>query len=102
METSEVLISSGRVRLPGTLSSGDGGALVLFAHGSGSSRHSSRNRRVAQTLQDAGIGTLLFDLLTPDEEEQDRYTGRLRFDVDLLAQRLMDATEWALGAARST
>jgi putative phosphoribosyl transferase len=68
--------------------------LVLFAHGSGSSRHSPRNRRVAATLNEAGIGTLLIDLLTPAEEEADRVTGRHRFDIELLARRVIAATDW--------
>jgi pimeloyl-ACP methyl ester carboxylesterase len=68
--------------------------VVLFAHGSGSSRHSSRNRFVAGALQQAGLATLLFDLLTETEEERDRYTGQHRFDIPLLAERLVDATEW--------
>jgi putative phosphoribosyl transferase len=70
--------------------------LVLFAHGSGSSRHSPRNQKVAEAVRSAGFGTLLFDLLTPDEEAEDRHTGHLRFNVDMLAQRLEAATEWAL------
>jgi putative phosphoribosyl transferase len=69
--------------------------LVLFAHGSGSGRHSPRNRHVASRLNDAGIGTLLFDLLTPDEERIDQMTAELRFDIALLAQRLIAATQWA-------
>jgi putative phosphoribosyl transferase len=69
--------------------------LVIFAHGSGSSRHSPRNQQVAAAIRRAGIGTLLFDLLTPAEEAEDRYTGHLRFDIGLLAQRLEAATEWA-------
>jgi putative phosphoribosyl transferase len=68
--------------------------LVLFAHGSGSSRFSPRNRRVAESLRDARLGTLLFDLLTPDEERLDAIDARLRFDIDLLAHRLTGATEW--------
>ena len=68
--------------------------IVLFAHGSGSSRHSPRNRLVAGTLNQAGFGTLLLDLLTPAEEQADRFTGELRFDVDLLARRLLGAIEW--------
>lgn len=67
---------------------------VLFAHGSGSSRHSPRNRFVATTLNRAGLGTLLFDLLTPDEEAVDEYTREHRFDIALLAERLGLATEW--------
>jgi dienelactone hydrolase len=68
--------------------------LVLFAHGSGSSRHSSRNRYVAAELQHGGLGTLLFDLLTPAEEEVDAETAHLRFDIQLLTARLLNATEW--------
>ena len=68
--------------------------LVLFAHGSGSSRHSPRNRQVAAALRQAGLGTVLADLLTPQEEEVDLRTRHLRFDVDLLADRLVDITEW--------
>lgn len=68
--------------------------VVLFAHGSGSSRHSPRNQFVARTLREHGVGTLLFDLLTPEEEEEDRFTGHLRFDINLLAQRLLGATSW--------
>jgi dienelactone hydrolase len=68
--------------------------VVLFAHGSGSSRHSPRNQYVARVLQDSGIATLLFDLLTADEERQDVRTGNLRFDISLLADRLINATRW--------
>ena len=71
--------------------------LVLFAHGSGSSRHSPRNRFVAQVLERSGLATLLMDLLTPDEEAIDRATGRLRFDIDLLASRLVGAIDWLRG-----
>jgi putative phosphoribosyl transferase len=69
-------------------------ALVLFAHGSGSSRFSPRNRYVAEVLQEAGLATLLIDLLTPDEEQIDERTGQLRFDIGLLAERLVSATDW--------
>lgn len=68
--------------------------IVLFAHGSGSSRHSPRNRFVAELLQGQGLATLLFDLLTPDEEIIDRQTRELRFDIELLAERLGGATAW--------
>ena len=68
--------------------------VVLFAHGSGSSRHSPRNQFVARTLREHGIGTLLFDLLTEDEEAEDRFSGHLRFDIGLLAARLLGATRW--------
>lgn len=67
---------------------------VLFAHGSGSSRHSPRNRYVAQVLQEAGLATLLLDLLTVEEESFDRQTGQLRFDIRFLAERLLHATHW--------
>jgi putative phosphoribosyl transferase len=68
--------------------------LVLFAHGSGSSRHSPRNRYVAEILQAAGLGTLLMDLLTRDEEEVDRFTRQFRFDIGLLGDRLVGAIDW--------
>jgi dienelactone hydrolase len=70
--------------------------IVLFAHGSGSSRHSPRNRYVAKVLQEANLGTLLFDLLTEDEERIDEQTRHLRFDIGLLADRLIGATDWLL------
>jgi dienelactone hydrolase len=67
---------------------------VLFAHGSGSSRHSPRNRYVATELQSSGLATVLADLLTPDEEQADARTGRLRFDIGLLALRVTAVTDW--------
>src|SRR5438094_6090147 len=70
-------------------------ALVLFAHGSGSSRHSPRNQFVARTLNDAGLATLLFDLLTPTEEALDVHTREHRFNIGLLAERLVHGTTWA-------
>jgi putative phosphoribosyl transferase len=69
--------------------------LVLFAHGSGSSRLSPRNQFVARTLNQAGLATLLFDLLTPEEENVDLYTREHRFDIGLLAERLVRTTKWA-------
>jgi putative phosphoribosyl transferase len=71
-----------------------GCAVVVFAHGSGSSRKSPRNRMVAQRLNDAGLGTLLLDLLTGREESLDRRSGELRFDIGLLAGRLVAASDW--------
>jgi dienelactone hydrolase len=68
--------------------------IVVFAHGSGSSRRSPRNRSVAGVLHEAGLATLLFDLLTPAEEEIDLRTRHLRFDIALLAERLIGATDW--------
>src|SRR5215472_2680681 len=92
----EVQIESERAVLSGNLTiPQDTVALVLFAHGSGSSRHSPRNQFVARTLNDAGLGTLLFDLLTPDEESIDTYTREHRFNIGLLAQRLVHVTKWA-------
>jgi dienelactone hydrolase len=88
-------ISAGPVELEGTLGVSEGArGVVLFAHGSGSSRHSPRNRHVARVLREAGLATLLIDLLTPQEEEVDLRTGHLRFDIGLLAQRLSFATDW--------
>src|SRR5262249_49338049 len=75
--------------------------LVIFAHGSGSSRHSPRNQYVARVLQDSRVGTLLFDLLTAEEEEAEAETHHLRFDISFLAQRLIEATHWALGQGRT-
>ncbi|WP_326639857.1 phosphoribosyltransferase [Streptosporangium sp. NBC_01755] len=87
----EVLVDAGRVRLPGQLVlPGGASGVVVFVHGSGSSRHSPRNRHVAAVLNDAGLGTLLFDLLTP-EEGYDR--GNV-FDIGLLAERLIRVTAW--------
>jgi dienelactone hydrolase len=71
--------------------------LVIFVHGSGSSRNSPRNRFVAQRLQSAGLGTLLFDLLTPSEEAEDWVTLNRRFNIPLLAGRLVEATRWIVG-----
>lgn len=83
------------VRLGGSLAVPEGArGAVLFAHGSGSSRFSPRNRFVAQALQQAGFATLLMDLLTPHEEEAERFTRHLRFDIELLADRLAGAAEW--------
>ncbi len=70
--------------------------LVLFAHGSGSSRFSKRNRYVAENLNDAGLATLLFDLLTEEEEQVDIYTREFRFDIPRLSERLVAATDWVL------
>ncbi|MEE9911730.1 MAG: dienelactone hydrolase family protein [Deltaproteobacteria bacterium] len=88
-------IPVGRVILEGDLAVPPGAqSIVLFAHGSGSSRFSSRNRYVARHLQREGLATLLFDLLTSAEEQVDSYSLRLRFDIGLLATRLSGATSW--------
>jgi putative phosphoribosyl transferase len=73
--------------------------LVIFAHGSGSSRHSPRNQYVAGVLREAGLGTLLFDLLTAEEERAEAYTRHLRFNIPFLAERLVGVTRWALDLA---
>jgi len=94
-EESEVQIKTRSVELYGNLCLPDEvKGIVIFAHGSGSSRQSPRNRYVAKALQNTGIGTLLFDLLTAEEEAADEISGKLRFDIDLLAQRLVDVTDW--------
>jgi dienelactone hydrolase len=92
----EVQIPAGRAVLSGNLTIPENAmALVLFAHGSGSSRHSPRNQFVARTLNRAGLGTLLFDLLTAEEEALDVHTREHRFNISLLAERLLHATNWA-------
>src|SRR5437660_7186092 len=92
----EVRIPAGRAMLDGDLTIADQPkGLVLFVHGSGSSRHSPRNQSVARTLNQAGLAALLFDLLTPEEESVDIYTREHRFDIGLLAERLVYATNWA-------
>src|SRR5437879_874911 len=93
---SGIQIPPGRAVLSGDLTSPENAvAFVLFPHGSGSSRHSPRNQFVARTLNRSGLGTLLFDLLTPEEEALDIYTREHRFNIGLLAERLMHATKWA-------
>jgi dienelactone hydrolase len=97
-QTSPVKITAQGVELNGDLNlPSDASGVVLFAHGSGSSRHSSRNKYVASELNEAGLATLLFDLLTEEEEFRERYTRHLRFDIPLLASRLLAATEWVGG-----
>jgi dienelactone hydrolase len=88
------------IHIPGVMLHGDivvpeaAQGVVLFAHGSGSSRHSPRNRSVAAELQRAGLGTVLVDLLTPKEERLDARTGQLRFDIRLLGARVIALTDW--------
>ncbi len=90
-----VRVAAGSISLEGNLSvPEDACGLVLFAHGSGSSRLSPRNQHVASVLYEAGLATLLFDLLTGEEEMEDVTTGRLRFDINFLADRLVGATDW--------
>ncbi|MEU9351923.1 dienelactone hydrolase family protein [Streptomyces griseoloalbus] len=95
MVSASVTVPSGGVVLPGDLDLPAGArGMVLFAHGSGSSRFSPRNRAVATALRGAGFGTLLLDLLTEEEDREDEATGRHRFDIDLLAGRLAHAVDW--------
>ena len=92
---SEVQIRSDSVSLSGDLAvPSDATGVVLFAHASGSARYSPRNQFVARTIREAGVGTLLFDLLSREEESLTANGGQLRFDIRLLAHRLLDATEW--------
>jgi dienelactone hydrolase len=101
--TSEVMIPADGARLDGelTLPALRAGAIVVFAHGSGSSRHSHRNQLVAATLRQAGLGTLLFDLLEREEEGRDARTGELRFDIPLLSSRLIASIDWLARDERS-
>jgi putative phosphoribosyl transferase len=94
-EAPPVRVTIGPVSLEGILAvPGGSQGIVLFAHGSGSSRHSPRNQYVASALRKAGIATLLIDLLTEEEEAIDALTRHLRFDINLLATRLVGATDW--------
>lgn len=97
MRGEEVVVPVNGVRLKGELSLLSGAPrLVLFAHGSGSSRHSPRNQYVARVLRESGVGTFLFDLLTADEEEAEARTRHLRFNIPFLTDRLVNATRWVL------
>lgn len=92
-----ILVGSDTVRLEGILDiPDDAQGIVLFAHGTGTSRHHPRNRAVAQTFHESGLATLLIDLLTPEEEQLDQRTQHLRFNIGLLATRLLDATDWLM------
>lgn len=95
LQDTSLTIPIGRLHLRGDLAVPAGATgVVIFAHGSGSSRRSPRNQFVARTLRENNLGTLLFDLLTEEEEREEYYTAHLRFDISLLAERLQDATEW--------
>jgi dienelactone hydrolase len=94
-ERDSIRLEAGGIPLVGNLNVPDGASgVVLFAHGSGSGRHSPRNHFVAHVLRDAGLATLLIDLLTADEDAVDARTAHLRFDIGLLSERLVAATEW--------
>ncbi|HUK30962.1 MAG TPA: dienelactone hydrolase family protein, partial [Candidatus Acidoferrum sp.] len=96
-EEREISIAMESAQLEGTLSIPENATgIVLFAHGSGSSRNSPRNRYVARTLHSRGVATLLFDLLTTAEERVDRVTAEHRFDIRFLADRLIGATQWVM------
>src|SRR6266511_910817 len=100
---SDLLEIQARIPAGGAVLDGDlmipsgASGIAVFAHGSGSSRHSPRNRSVASVIREAGVGTLLFDLLTREEESVDVFTRHLRFDIELLTGRLIDATRWLAG-----
>jgi putative phosphoribosyl transferase len=95
IEHTPVAISVDSIQLEGYLSVPTAASsMVVFAHGSGSSRHSPRNRFVADVLNEAGLATLLIDLLNSDEQEVDLQTSRLRFDIPFLANRLVSITQW--------
>lgn len=97
-----VNVAAGTVTLKGILAIPEQAtALVLFAHGSGSGRHSPRNRFVAAALQEAGLATLLIDLLSEEEERIDEYTAELRFDINLLAERVVGVTDWLTENSRT-
>ena len=90
-----VQVDAGPVTLEGNLAiPEDAQGIMMFVHGSGSSRHSSRNKFVAQMLREGGLATLLFDLLTPEEEQIDMRTRHLRFDIDLLAECVVGARDY--------
>ena len=98
--TQEVVVQAGGTGLPAFLTlPGNAVGLVAFVHGSGSSRFSSRNQYVAQVLNAGGLGTLLFDLLTPDEHAIDSVTAQLRFDIPLLGRRTVATVDWLASQA---
>lgn len=100
VQSAEVTVQAGKVALEGTLSVPDHAqGIVVFAHGSGSSRFSSRNRYVARVLNEGGLATLLFDLLTAQEHEIDVITRELRFAIELLSERMIATLDWLAGEA---
>ena len=102
LHAQDVAIQAAQVQLEGSLTIPEGSSgLVIFAHGSGSSRLSPRNRAVARTLNDGGLSTLLLDLLTRQEQEIDERSGDLRFNIDLLARRLLGTIDWAVRGTRT-
>lgn len=102
IDSQDIQIPTGGLELDGSLAFPQAAVgLVMFAHGSGSSRHSPRNRHVAAMLHERGLATLLFDLLTADEERIDELDATLRFDVEMLAERLVGATESVVTSGRA-
>lgn len=102
MKTKEISITTDDIELQGLLTIPEGAkAIVLFAHGSGSGRFSPRNQYVAKVLAEGKIATLLMDLLTPEEEAIDEITRQLRFDIPLLANRLVAVTDWVTTESRT-
>ena len=102
MEEGFVIIDAGKVKLEGNLVvPKEAQGIVLFAHGSGSSRHSPRNQYLAKQLQKAGLATLLIDLLTKEEERIDEMTRELRFNIGLLSSRLVGLIDWCLKDSRT-
>ena len=102
VDVQDITIPIGDIELEGSLAIPAAvTGLVMFAHGSGSSRHSPRNRHVASLLHEAHLATLLFDLLTPDEERIDAVDATLRFDVGMLAERLVEATDSIVASGSS-
>jgi dienelactone hydrolase len=97
-QMTDVVVQAGEVPLGGNLVIPDSAnGLVVFVHGSGSSRFSPRNQYVARVMNEGGLGTLLFDLLTAEENEIDMRTRELRFDIDLLSKRITAALDWLIG-----
>ncbi len=95
MDVRDVTVKAGDTELSGDLTTGpEAAGVVLFAHGSGSSRRSPRNRTVAEALNRSGLATLLIDLLTGEEAKRDETTGELRFDIELLTRRLTGTVDW--------
>lgn len=102
MDVRDVTVKTDDAELPGDLALGpEAAGIVLFAHGSGSSRHSPRNRTVAEALHRSGFGTLLIDLLTDEEGRRDEVTRDLRFDISLLTRRLIGAVDWLATSERT-
>src|SRR5574340_156134 len=102
LQSAEVIVQAGEVALEGVLALPEkASGIVVFVHGSGSSRFSPRNQFVAGFLNQGGLATLLFDLLTAEEHRIDEWTREVRFDIDLLTRRLIGAVDWLEGRAEA-